>query len=74
MEEVAAQVWIFFLAGFETTASTISFCLHEMAKCPEIQCIVQGEIDTVLDQHNGELTYDSVNDMKYLEACIDGLY
>lgn len=50
----------------------MTFCLFELAKHPEIQSKVHDEIDRVLQQHNGEITYESISDMKYLDACIDG--
>lgn len=72
-DEIAAQTFVFFAAGFETSSSTLSFCLYELAKNPDIQQRVHDEIDQVLRSHNGQITYDSVSDMKYLEACIDGV-
>ncbi|XP_001649311.2 probable cytochrome P450 6d5 [Aedes aegypti] len=69
--EVAAQAHVFFLAGFETSSSTMSFCLYELAKNPEVQRKVQAEIDSVTALHGGKLTYDSINEMRYLECCID---
>lgn len=50
----------------------MAYFLLEIAKNLEIQQKVHEEIDRVLAQHNGELTYDSLNDLKYLECCIDG--
>lgn len=72
--EVAAQAYVFWVAGFETSSTTISFCLFEIAKNPDVQDKVHEEIDRVLRQNNGEITYDSVNEMKYLELCIDGIF
>lgn len=72
LNEIAAQTFVFFAAGFETSSTTLSFCLYELAKNGDIQKQVHEEIDRVLEQHNGQITYDSVSDMKYLEACIDG--
>lgn len=69
---MAAQSWVFFIAGFETSSSTLSFCLYELARNPDVQKKVQQEIDQVKEKHNGQLTYDAVHDMKYLEWCIDG--
>lgn len=74
VKELAAHAYLFYLAGFETTSSTISYCMYEIAKNPDIQRKVQDEIDTVLERHGGQMTYDSLNEMKYLECCIDGEY
>lgn len=73
LKEMTAQAYVFFIAGFETTSSTMSFCLYETSKQPEVQRKIQEEIDTVLAKYNGEMTYEAVNEMKYLDACIDGL-
>lgn len=69
---MAAQAWVFYVAGFETSSTTMSFCLYELAKNPDIQKKVQKEIDEVTEKYDGKLSYDVVNDMKYLEWCIDG--
>lgn len=71
--EIAAQAIVFFGAGNETSSSTVSFLMHEFAVNVRIQQRVHDEIDAVLKEHNGQLTYDSISEMKYLEACIDGI-
>lgn len=72
LNELVAQAYVFFAAGFETSSTTLSYCLYEFAKNPEIQKRVQTEIDSVLEQHDRQLSYEAVSDMKYLEKCIDG--
>lgn len=72
MEELAAQAYVFYTAGFETTSSAMSFCLFEIARNAEIQEKVHNEIDEVLAKYDGQLTYDAINDLKYLDACLDG--
>lgn len=70
--ETAAQSYAFFIAGFETSSSTMAFCLFELAKNQNIQRKVQEEIDEITTRHSNEFTYESLSEMKYLEACIDG--
>lgn len=74
IEQVAAHAFIFYIAGFETSSSTMSFCLYELARNPGIQQKLHEEIDAVLANHNGKLTYESVAEMQFLECCIDGKY
>lgn len=64
---MAAQVLIFFAAGFETSSSATSYTLHQLAFHPEEQKKCQQEIDEVLKRHGGKLSYDAVKDMKYLD-------
>lgn len=64
---MAAQVFVFFAAGFETSSSATSFTLHQLAFHPDIQAKCQAEIDEVLARYDGQLCYESVKEMKYLE-------
>ncbi|OWR46482.1 cytochrome P450 [Danaus plexippus plexippus] len=66
-ELIAAQVFIFFAAGFETSSSATSTTLHELAYHPEVQKKVQNEIDTVLAKYNNKLCYEAIKEMTYLE-------
>jgi cytochrome P450 family 6 len=72
MEVIAAQVFVFFIAGFETSSSTMTFCLYELALNPNIQDRVRNEIDTVLKRHGGNITYESVFEMEYLDKVVNG--
>lgn len=72
MEEAAAQAFIFFLAGFETTSTTISFALFEMAMNQHIQEKARHEINHILNKSDGCLTYESVMELHYLETVIMG--
>lgn len=59
-------------AGFESSSSELTLCMHELAKNPDIQSKVHEEIDRVLQQHDGQITYESISEMKYVDACADG--
>ncbi|KAL0819292.1 hypothetical protein ABMA28_008529 [Loxostege sticticalis] len=65
---VVAQTFLFFAAGFETSSSTTSYALHQLAFNPEIQTKVQKEIDEVLARHNNKLCYEAVKEMSYLDC------
>jgi len=70
MEQMAAQAFVFFVAGFETSSSTMAFCLYELALQPEIQQKVRKEIHSVLD--GKEISYDALSEMTYLEQVLAG--
>ncbi|XP_061726406.1 cytochrome P450 6B2-like [Cydia pomonella] len=66
---MAAQVFVFFAAGFETSSSATSYTLHQLALHPDQQAKCQQEIDGVLTRYGGKLCYEAVNEMKYLKMC-----
>ncbi|XP_011164433.3 probable cytochrome P450 6a14 isoform X2 [Solenopsis invicta] len=70
MAEATAQSFAFFVAGFETSASTATYTLYELAQYQNIQDKVRKEIDEMLVKH-GDLTYDAINDMTYLHKVIN---
>lgn len=71
IEEIAAQAFVFFLAGFETSSTTMTFCLFELAKNQQMQKKVREEILQVLAKHDGQITYEGMQEMKYLGQVID---
>jgi len=70
--EVLAQAFIFFLAGFETSSTTMGFALYELARNQDVQDKVRKEINNVIEKHNNEITYEGIKEMKYLEQVVMG--
>nr|QCY41329.1 cytochrome P450 6PZ1 [Phenacoccus solenopsis] len=67
---LAAQCFVFFIAGFETSSTTLGFLLLELAQNEEIQNKVRDEIRAVLENNDNELTYDSMKQMTYTDMAI----
>ncbi|XP_032682971.1 cytochrome P450 9e2-like [Odontomachus brunneus] len=70
IEEMVAQAFVFFFAGFETTSTAITFLTYEIAMNPDVQARLQQDIDKVLEETNGQVTYEAINQLQYLDAVI----
>lgn len=70
--EIWAQSVIFILAGFETTATKLTFCLYELARHRDIQKRARASIEEVLEKYDGKFTYEAIQEMHFLEQCING--
>lgn len=68
-EEIMAQSLVFFIAGYETTASTLSYCLYELAQNPAIQERLYGEIQDA-KQRDPTLSYSTLTEIPYLDAVL----
>lgn len=74
VDEICAQAFIFFLAGFETSSTTMSFALFELARNQIVQDKARKEVKDVLEKHDGNFTYEALLEMKYLDQVINGWY
>jgi cytochrome P450 family 6 len=70
--QVWAQSVVFFLAGYETTATALTYCIYELSQHEDIQKKARESIRKVLKEHDGEFTYEAVNEMQYVEQCVNG--
>nr|XP_049464510.1 probable cytochrome P450 9f2 [Anopheles coluzzii] len=69
--EMVAQCLIFFLAGFDTIATLMSFIVYEITLAPEIQQRLYEEIQQVSESMGGgSLTYDALQGMRYLDMVV----
>ncbi|KAH8370901.1 hypothetical protein KR093_005512 [Drosophila rubida] len=72
--QIAAQAFGFILAGLEPLNATLGFCLYELALQPELQDRARNEIHEVLQQYGGQLTADSLKQLKYTKQVLNGKY
>ncbi|XP_021195286.3 cytochrome P450 6B1 [Helicoverpa armigera] len=70
-DDVIQQCLTYCLATYESTSGVLSFMVHELAHNPHIQNKCYEEIMTVLEKHDGPLTLEALNEMKYLEMTLD---
>ena len=72
MNCLAAQAFGFFFGGYETSSTTMTFCLYELSLHQDIQDRLREEIDVVLQKHDGKLTYEGIQEMEYLDKVVAG--
>lgn len=66
---LAAQSFVFYVAGFETTSATFHFLVYLLSLHPEIQDTARKEIRSVKEKF-GTFSYESLKELTYLEKCI----
>ncbi|XP_064071987.1 cytochrome P450 9e2-like [Vanessa tameamea] len=65
--DLVAQAVLFFLAGFDTISTAMSFALHELAIHPEIQERLVQEIKNHDIKNGGKLDFASIQSLRYLD-------
>jgi cytochrome P450 family 6 len=71
-EDIAAQAFVFFFAGFETSSTAMTYGLHLLARYPEIQEKGRQEVKQVMKKYGGKLTFEGVTELRYIENIISG--
>jgi cytochrome P450 family 6 len=69
---IASQAFVFFLAGFETSSTTMSNALYELALNQKIQDKLRKEITETYIKHGENLTYENIKGMDYLDKIFKG--
>lgn len=74
INEIAALAFDLLSAGYADSTSTLAYCLYELAlpKNKHVQAKARDTIRSVLEQHNGELTFDAYIEMVYCTNIIKG--
>lgn len=70
-EDIVANAFVLFVAGFETVSTTMSFCLYELALKKHIQDKVRQEMISMKSKH-AEINNDFLMDLHYLEMVLAG--
>nr|CAH7720140.1 unnamed protein product [Callosobruchus chinensis] len=63
---------MFFFGGCETSAGLINFLFYELAANQEIQIRLRKDIQATLKQCDGNLTYEALVKMEYMDMVVSG--
>ncbi|KAJ8881839.1 hypothetical protein PR048_018325 [Dryococelus australis] len=69
-DDVAAHCMTFFFDGYETSSNSLMYTLYELAVNPDVQGKLTDEIVASLETTNGEITYEGILEMKYLDMSV----
>lgn len=72
IDEMIAQAFVFFVAGFDTSSSVLTFCLYELAVNKDIQDKARNAVREAFKKYNGQITYEMVMDVPYIDQICDG--
>ncbi|XP_014476478.1 PREDICTED: cytochrome P450 9e2-like [Dinoponera quadriceps] len=70
LDDIVSQAFIFFLAGFETSATLMCFLVHELAVHRDIQDRLFEEVERHFAEGNGEISYESLSKMTYMDMVV----
>ncbi|XP_012523593.1 cytochrome P450 9e2 [Monomorium pharaonis] len=70
LDDIVSQAFGFFLAGFDTSSMLMCFVVHELAVNQEIQDRLREEVQQHLAEKNGDISYDSLMKMSYMDMVI----
>lgn len=72
LNEIAAQTFIFFAGGFDTSSAALTFCLYELSLNPQIQAKARSVVREAFAKHNEQFTYEMLMDMPYIDQILEG--
>ncbi|CAG2182569.1 unnamed protein product, partial [Oppiella nova] len=69
-DQIFAQALTYFLAGTKTTSTVLAFCTYVLAVNPDCQQRLYDEIQAITGNQNGDIGYETLDSMPYLDACV----
>ena len=67
-EELRDEMITLLIAGYETTATTLTFALYELSTRPDVHEVVKAELGRVAGK--GPLTAEAIRELRYIDALL----
>ncbi|XP_029178733.1 uncharacterized protein LOC114946424 [Nylanderia fulva] len=71
VEMLASDALSFFIDGYGTTSSAMSFVAFQLSTHPKVQEKLRKEVMTVLDRYDGVITYEGLKEMTYMDQVLN---
>ena len=68
--EIVSTALVILIAGYDTTANTLSYVCYELAKNPEIQERLREEVDDIIDDDCKNIKYEQLQKMPYMDMVM----
>ncbi|XP_063618744.1 uncharacterized protein LOC134791626 [Cydia splendana] len=68
--DLIAQAVLFFIAGFETVSTAMTFLLYELALNPDVQERLAEEVKEHEKKSGGKFDYNSIQNMVYMDMVV----
>lgn len=69
--ELVSEAIVLLNAGSDTTSSSLTSLVYEVARHPEVQSKLHEELDRFLDPTTDIADFDTVKDLPYLKSCLN---
>ena len=70
--DLVAQAFLFFMAGFETVSSGMTFLMYELAVNPDVQDRLAQEIKEHDAKNGGKIDFNTIQSMTYMDMVVSG--
>nr|AIW79992.1 cytochrome P450 CYP6FU1 [Nilaparvata lugens] len=67
---IAANLFMFFSAGFDSSGKIGAFIIYELAANKEMQTTLRDEVLRVLEKYDDKMSFEALQEMTYLEKIV----
>ncbi|XP_011706704.1 PREDICTED: probable cytochrome P450 6a13, partial [Wasmannia auropunctata] len=71
LDVLASHAVSFFIDGYETSSVVLNFIGFNLATHPKVQEKLREEVMSVLNKHDGVITYEALKEMTYMDQVIN---
>lgn len=70
-KDIISNAFSFYFGGYDSIASQSCLVLHTLLAHPEYMARLQEEVDEVMENTKGQVTYEAIAGMEYMDAVVN---